>query len=70
MLENMSLIANAALSELQMMTLDQLEIKIKLWMDMVSALVLILREEESIVKQIFPGSPNDVIFSKASVFYK
>lgn len=68
MLENMTLIANAALSELQTMTLEQLEKKIKLWMDMVSALVLILREEESVVKEIFPGSPNDVIFSKVSVF--
>eukprot|EP00210_Caulerpa_lentillifera_P004604 g4390.t1 len=64
MLEIMTSIPNAALAELQIMTLEQLEIKIKLWMDMVSALPLILREEKSVVKQVFPDSPNDVIFSQ------
>lgn len=66
MLEAMGL-HQAAYSELQTMSLDQLEKKIKIWMDMVSALVLILREEKSVVTQVFPESPNDAIFSQVNL---
>ena len=63
MLSEMGL-QTAAYAELQMMSLEQLEEKIKRWIEMVSALVVVLSAEKSLVRRIFSESATDSVFSR------